>query len=167
MGAEEEMGCKKDRRLCRCVGGRVYRSALEQINFKLKCELSLCMFLKRILGDVGTCQVILQFMIPGVFWYSDRVIQGEQHPAAAWLGARAERAGPRTVFTSPGPHGGWLRKGLELRSRVSVSLIAAYSKVHSPNFSISSSLTSTEKHSTDCGWNCSHLWQRHIYSTEW
>ena len=65
------MGCKKDRRLCRCVGGRVYRSALEQINFKLKCELSLCMFLKRILGDVGTCQVILQFMIPGVFWYID------------------------------------------------------------------------------------------------
>ena len=124
------MGCKKDRRLSRCVGGRVYRSALEQINFKLKCELSLCMFLKRIRGDVGTCQVILQFMIPGVFWYSDRVIQGEEHPAAAWLGARAERAGPRAVFTSPGPHGGWLRKGPELRSRVSVSLIAAYSKVH-------------------------------------
>ena len=46
----------------------------------------------------------------------------------------------------PGPHGGWLREGPELRSRVSVSLIAAYSKVHSPNFPVSSSLTSTEKH---------------------
>lgn len=68
MQAEEEMGCKKDQRLCRCVGGRAYRSILEQINFKLKCELSLYMFLKRIHGDAGTCQVILQFMIPGVFW---------------------------------------------------------------------------------------------------
>lgn len=100
MGAEEEMGCK-DRRLCRCVGGRVYRSILEQISFKLKCELSPSMFLKRIRGDVGTCQVILQFMIPVVLWYSYRVIQGEGRPAAAQSGARAERAGPRAVFTSP------------------------------------------------------------------
>lgn len=106
------MGCKKDQRLCRCVGGRAYRSILEQINFKLKCELSLYMFLKDTWGCGHLPGDLAVHDTRGLLVTAIELSKVKSTPATAWSGARQR---PRAAFISLGPHGSWLRKGPELK----------------------------------------------------